>query len=176
MKKLLFVILLLFSATAQAQEGTITYEEVQAGKRMSDFFNPYEAYVASDGQTYRVGDTITIGKATNDYQYATLNYGDGVTFIDSLPDHWIGTKLTIKKIMVAGTRNMGFWVRMRTSSNCWIMKFEQALELGEIIGLGMTEDEAIAELKKAKDLFDLGVISEDEYNAKRTELIQYIKH
>lgn len=38
----------------------------------------------------------------------------------------------------------------------------------------MTEKKAIEELKKAKDLLDLEVITKEEYEAKKAELSQYI--
>jgi len=43
---------------------------------------------------------------------------------------------------------------------------------GEVINPNkpMTREEAIAKLKEAKDLMDLGLISEDEFKALRTEL------
>ena len=57
-----------------------------------------------------------------------------------------------------------------------IKDLETAIEMGEIINplRPMTRDEAIAKLKEAKDLMDLGVISEADYNKLREELTPII--
>jgi hypothetical protein len=57
-----------------------------------------------------------------------------------------------------------------------IKDLELALEVGEIINLDrpLTRDEAIAKLKEAKDLMDLGLITEAEYNKLREELTPII--
>jgi len=39
----------------------------------------------------------------------------------------------------------------------------------------MTREEAIAKLKEAKDLFDLDMMSQDEYDALRKELTPIIR-
>jgi hypothetical protein len=56
-----------------------------------------------------------------------------------------------------------------------ILKFESAISYGEIKSKGMTSDEALNELKRAKDKLDLGIISKEEYEVKRLELIKFIK-
>ena len=53
--------------------------------------------------------------------------------------------------------------------------FERALSCGEIVGQGMTNDKALIELKKWKDKLDLDIITKEEYENKKLELIQYIK-
>jgi hypothetical protein len=39
----------------------------------------------------------------------------------------------------------------------------------------MTSDEALSELKKAKDKLDLGIITQEEYDLKKAELTPFIK-
>lgn len=39
----------------------------------------------------------------------------------------------------------------------------------------MTSDEALAELKKAKDKLDLGLISQEQYDQIKADLTKYIK-
>lgn len=39
----------------------------------------------------------------------------------------------------------------------------------------MTSDEALAELKKTKDKLDLGIITQEQYDTKKSELLKYIK-
>jgi hypothetical protein len=58
----------------------------------------------------------------------------------------------------------------------FIKDLETALDVGEVINPDrpMTRDEAIAKLKEAKDLMDLGLITEAEYNKLREELTPII--
>jgi hypothetical protein len=39
----------------------------------------------------------------------------------------------------------------------------------------MTSDDALAELKKAKDKLDLGLITQEDYDKLKAELSKYIK-
>lgn len=45
----------------------------------------------------------------------------------------------------------------------------------KIIDNSMNSDEALSELKKAKDKLDLGLISQSEYDNKKLELSKFIK-
>ena len=55
------------------------------------------------------------------------------------------------------------------------MAVTEALEKEKSEKEGMTQDKAIAELKKAKDLLDLAVITQEEYDAKKAELLPWLK-
>lgn len=59
----------------------------------------------------------------------------------------------------------------------YLSNFENSMSLGEIKtkNTPLTSDEALAELKKAKDKFDLDLITEGEYNQIRERLKQFIK-
>lgn len=39
----------------------------------------------------------------------------------------------------------------------------------------MSRSEAIAALKEQKDLFDLGMITKEQFEAKKTKLVKFIK-
>ena len=56
-----------------------------------------------------------------------------------------------------------------------LIQFENALQSGEIKGYGMSSDDALKELKKEKDKLDLGLITEEESNKRKEELMKYIK-
>ncbi len=57
----------------------------------------------------------------------------------------------------------------------YTIQFENAITTGEIKGTGLTSDEALAELKKAKDKLELGIITQEECNQKKAELQPFIK-
>jgi hypothetical protein len=52
---------------------------------------------------------------------------------------------------------------------------ENAIASGEIVGLGMTSDKALEELKKAKDKLELEIITQEEYDKIKAELMEYMK-
>ena len=68
---------------------------------------------------------------------------------------------------------------MRTKGVTGLMNytilFENALATGEIKGTGLTSDEALSQLKKAKDKLDLGIITQEEFDNFKKELTPYIK-
>jgi hypothetical protein len=90
-----------------------------------------------------------------------------------------GQETEIKKIFVVGNKRAGYSVSFRTKGitglSNYTIQFENALSTGEIKGLGMTSDEALAELKKAKDKLDLGLINQEQFEEIKTELKKYIK-
>ncbi len=57
-----------------------------------------------------------------------------------------------------------------------VLNTELAIEFGEIRlkNAKMTRDEAIAKLKEQKDLLDLGIVSQDDYDRLRKELTPII--
>ena len=87
--------------------------------------------------------------------------------------------MVIKKIWVVGNKRAGYSVSFRTKGiiglSNYTIQFENALSTGEVKGFGMTSDDALAELKKAKDKLDLGLITQEKYDEIKAELVKYIK-
>jgi hypothetical protein len=52
---------------------------------------------------------------------------------------------------------------------------EEAMASGEVKTKGMTSDEAMSQLKKGKDKLDLGIITQEEFDKMKEELVKYIK-
>jgi hypothetical protein len=116
----------------------------------------YTSYVGSDGGVYKIGDRIKIGVPSSNKTFAFIWMGDGIlTPLEPLPVAQSGSETEIKKIFVAGNKRSGYSVTMRTKGVIGLLnytiQFENALATGEIKGSGMTSDEALSELKKAKD-------------------------
>jgi hypothetical protein len=78
-----------------------------------------------------------------------------------------------------GSKRTGYSVTFRTkgatSISNYTIQFENALSTGEVKGFGKTSDEALSELKKAKDKLDLGLINQEEFDRLKSELSKYIK-
>jgi hypothetical protein len=177
MKKLKLVILLtilgLFNFNIFAQE--IKYNELSSTEP-----GYYNSYLASDGAIYKIGDKIKIGFPSSNKTFAFIWQGDGILVAATpLAASNSGTETEIKKIFVNGTKRTGYQVWMKTKGIIGLLnysvQFENALSTGEIKGFGMTSDEALIQLKKAKDKLELGLISQDEYEQQKKELSKYIK-
>lgn len=86
------------------------------------------------------------------------------------------TEIEIKKIAIGGTKRTGFcaWILCAGFSG-YSIQIENALESKEIKSFGMTSDEALSEMKKAKDKLDLGLITSEKYDSIKTYLIKFIK-
>jgi hypothetical protein len=58
--------------------------------------------------------------------------------------------------------------------NNLLVDIELAIESKEVRTNGMTREEAIVKLKETKDLLDLGLVKQDDYDKLKTELTPII--
>ena len=162
------------------------------------------AYVASDGVTYRIGSTITYGYPTNGKYYVyfmdvtgswlnVLAEDEKATASDRAVsqertervENRAGGVATIKKIKCVPVDPFN-----RVTSGCKIYlvlnrgglactNFEEAIATKEVVVKANLEDmaseAALQELKKWKEKLDLQIITQEEYDAKKEELMKKIK-
>lgn len=171
MKKLKLIIVLMFLTIASFSQ-VATFKEVEA-----NVAGKYEAYITKAGEMFKVGDTITIGKASNSLKYV---YVASVALGSSYPltDGDIPNKSAIIKNIAIRNSNLMVTTFKPAGMNIvslGITQLEQAITAGEIKSKYPTSDEALQTLKKEKDKLDLGVITTEQYETKKAELIKYIK-
>lgn len=162
------------------------------------------AYVASDGVTYQVGSKITYGYPTNGKYYVYFKDVTG-SIMSSLGDdentssadmranreaaerieNRAGGVATIKKIQCLpvdpfNRKTCGckiYLVLNRGGLAC--TNFEEAIATKEIVAKANPDDvaseAALEELKKWKEKLDLQIITQEEYDAKKAELMKKIK-
>ena len=162
------------------------------------------AYVASNGITYTKGSTITYGYPTNGKYYLYFMNVTG-SWLNALAEdenassserasnqeraerveNRAGGVATIKKIQCVpidpyNRKNSGckiYLVLNRGGIAC--TNFEEALAVKEVITKvnpdDVASDAALEELKKWKEKLDLQIITQEEYDAKKTELMKKIK-
>ena len=162
------------------------------------------AYVASNGITYKKGSAITYGYPTNGkyYLYFMDVTGSWIGALSEESDNnaaihaanqevyervsnRAGGVATIKKIICQPVDPFN-----RKTSGCKIYlvlnrgglactNFEEALATNEIITKANPEnaasEAAIQELKKWKEKLDLQIITPEEYDKKKEELMKYIQ-
>ena len=176
MKKIIWTTLVWVGAVLGAMAQEIKYSELATVTSKGD----YTSYVGSDGGVYKIGDRIKIGVPSSNKTFAYIWQGDGIiTPMTPLTAGFSGTETEIKKIFVVGNKRAGYSVSMRTKGITglanYTIQFENALQTGEIKGSGMTSDEALSAMKKAKDKLDLGLITPEEFEKIKNELKPFIK-
>ena len=174
MKIILMPLAVLLFGSITAQE--INFKDLSTVTERGEF----TSYIGSDGGIYKVGDRIKIGVPSSNKTFAFIWMGDGIlTPLEPLPAANSGTETEIKRIFIVGNKRSGYSISMRTKGLIGLLnysiQFENAISTGEIKGTGLTSDEALAELKKAKDKLDLGIITQEEYDLKKAELLPFIK-
>ena len=162
------------------------------------------AYVASDGVTYRVGSSITYGYPTNgkyylyfknvtaswlnaltEDEYTTTAEHNANQEVAERVENRAGGVATIKKIQCVPVDPYN-----RLTCGCKIIlvlnrgglactNFEEAIATREIVIKTNLEDAAseaaLQDLKRWKEKLDLQIITQEEYDAKKAELMKKIK-
>jgi len=172
----ILIISIVFLSGIKLSGQTLNYKDIGNEKPKGKI----EQYISKDGYIYSKGDTIIVGKgsgANGSFVYVT---GINTSFESYIPNASLyNTKAIINTMYVEGNKISGWKVIFYTKSSFQQngLKFfiEDAIVNGEIKSIGMTSDEALSELKKCKEKLELGVITQEEYDKKKSELMKYIK-
>lgn len=175
MKKL-FVLLfvgLCFISNAQ----TVTYQDILEQKPAKELTgrkggDDITAYVASDGVTYKIGSTITYGYPTNGKYYL---------YFKDVTGSWLNVLAEDEKASAsdrAVSQERAERIENRAGGLA-CTNFEEAIATKEVVVKAnlddMASDAALQELKKWKEKLDLQIITQEEYDAKKAELMKKIK-
>ena len=157
-------------------------------------------YIASDGNTFKVGDEITLGAPRNnsgfesEFEFIQLGkFGGGMGALMAVgnvetpmvPEDFEGRMAKIGAIRTyhKGNKKKPLYVVLELvepngnsfvalTKRLSVQDTEFALKYGEIIPMNakMTREAAIAKLKEAKELMELDLMSQEEYDKLRKEL------
>jgi len=121
-----------------------------------------------------VGDTLTIGIPTSDLGFIYI-YQSGQPVLNTLSDK----KVVVDKLKTYGTKKSGFKMYAHFKGYGLVpvlIDYDTALELGEIKNpkIKLTKEQAISKLKETKELLDLGVITQADYDKLKSELTPLI--
>jgi hypothetical protein len=139
------------------------------------------SYKAIDSEEYFIGDTIVLGNGSPlDSKYVSIKFtgvaGDTSQFFRAMPKV-PNTKAVIKRIYKNNFGEIAFET-LSPSNYYYRIPVDRAISKGELKSKNpsfRTSDEAISELKRAKEKLDLGLITSDQYNSLLAELKKYIK-
>ena len=178
MKNLLVLLLIISSSNVFGQK-TITYEEMKTISKGTFENIECDVYVGKDGHSYKVGDTLKIGMPSSNKTYAFIQEGNALIAPKPADVSVSGNTTIIKKIYVGGTKRTGFTMYIVSKGMCgmcpqYYINLEEAFASKELKSLGMSREEAIAKLKEAKDLVDLGMMSKEDFEKLKAELTPLI--
>ena len=178
MKKVLLVltmVALTFSMNAQV---TISYEELSSStKRPRGIITEY---VTSLGDTLKIGDKIAFANPSNgnnSFVYIWEMSAMSNPVLASIRAQ--GFESQIIKMRVLGTKRRGYTISIvgKTAMGLsrYYIQYEKALSVNEVKTDKLNREQAISKLKEAKELFELDMISKEEYDAIKLELTPIIK-
>jgi hypothetical protein len=176
MKTIMTTLIMILSVLiTQAQ--TVTYSDVVNQITTKGKFTEY---VSRDGTVYRIGDRVEFGSPSGiNGKFVTIQKMDVMGTAYPVGAEIINTSAEIKSIWIGGSKRTGFKVNFQTKGFTFIDNYfipiEDAIQTGEVKTQGITSDEALQELKRAKDKLDLGLITPEEYYIIREELSKFIK-
>ena len=160
MKSPAMVLFLVFFVSFSSLSQELRYSDLNTVKRPKGSF---QSYVSKDGKVYQVGDTLKIGFPSLGYAFDYIYVENGFVeiaggqAIKPLDAAGGSKKLPIKKIWIKGTKKTGLYAIIRSNgsnrllSETYSIELENAVEVGEIKPSVLTADQALSEMKSAKD-------------------------
>mgnify|MGYP001231884964 FL=1 len=168
----LFLSFLSLSIDAK-QYDRITFEEVQNVRKGSTL-----AYVTARGEVLEVGQTVTLGypRANECYDYIWQTPAGGA-LLTTYPLCATSANATVEIKKINFRKGMTGMKTTKPEGMVYMLSvtnIDAALDTGELVSSILTRSQAIAKLKESKDLLDLGLMSESEYNQIKEELTPII--
>jgi len=169
-KSIIIVVLILTGLISYSQ--TATYEEVITKKKKGKI----TSYTAKNGQIFSVYDTLTVGVPFRNENYDHILQNAGISYYP-LSVIASGSEVIIKKIKIYSkmvaittTKPNGYVYGL------YVNNLEGAIANGELIDKDfITPEQALKKLKMEKDKLDLGLITQEEFDKKKSELAKFIK-
>jgi len=198
MRTYALLIILITTFTAAYAQRSLTSDEAKDISIASQFTNGDEIveFTLSDGSVIKAGSELVFGNPINNSKNYTRVYFGYYSLGKALlatptpmGDSFKGTKLVVDKLKVKHkklSKDSELYVfayvkdpSMSSSmgaNNRTILDLEMAINTGEVLNpnAAMTREQAIAKLKESKDLLDLGMITQEEYEKLKVELTPII--
>ena len=186
-----------------AQDSTLTLRRLTSADAVNieiarNFTNGDEIdeYVLPDGSIIKKGSELVFGKPINNSKnYTRIYFGYyslGKALLvtpQTMTDGWAGSTVVVDKLKVSHQKmtvnsalNIFAYVQDPSQSsalganNRTVLGLDMAISTGEVINPNatMSREAAIAKLKEAKDLVDLGLLSMGEYEILKEKLTPII--
>lgn len=193
MKKLILPLMLIANSLYGQ---TLSYEQTQDITVTSNYSNgdTLSSYIMKDGSEIKVGTKLKFGSPLNaNRKFTRLYFGEyslGKAFLvtpEQLGDAYSGEEVVVTAIKVQHTKmNKNSPVQIMLfvqnpsapalARNRTIFDLEMSIETKEVVNpnAAMTKEQAIAKLKEAKDLVDLGMMTQAEFDQLKEKLTPII--
>ena len=170
MKKNIFLFLLLFVFQSYSQDLAFKKDFDKSYKR-----SDYKSYVSKDSVVFKINDRIKIGKPSNfKFKYIFIFQSLGYLPMSVTENYLLDGECTIVAISIAGTKSKGFlpYIQIRNQKGMFFsIDIENAIFTGEI-ATTLNENEVLEALKKEKEKLDLGIITQDQFEKRKAELLK----
>tara|TARA_R110000787_G_scaffold11399_2_gene37801 strand:- start:2170 stop:2760 length:591 start_codon:yes stop_codon:yes gene_type:complete len=191
-KVLLIIIALIFTFSVNAQKKTRKVEEFnlstsyeEAKKKFKSTFIVTKKIILEDGSSLFIGDTLKLGKSASKISndYTSIWIGNAMSgFINISSGHSQFTYILdeIRINLLYGDVKCTFKIKDPYAKGMMATSYtasDFSIKLGELINPNapITREQAIEKLKESKDLLDLEIITQEEYNLIKSELTPLIK-
>ncbi len=193
MKKLILPLMLIANSLYGQ---TLSYEQTQDITVTSNYSNgdTLSSYIMKDGSEIKVGTKLKFGSPLNaNRKFTRLYFGEyslGKALLvapEQLGDAYSGEEVVVTAIKVQHTKmNKNSPVQIMLfvqnpsapalARNRTIFDLEMSIETKEVVNpnAAMTKEQAIAKLKEAKDLVDLGMMTQVEFDQLKEKLTPII--
>ena len=188
-KIIISAIIIICSIGVNAQ--VLKFDQVKNAQKRSEINREdIVEYISENGTSFKLGDILKINNPTNGqifssmtirmttFEALALNQNDLRNYDYNVYARTVAkTNLKIKSFVIEGDKKKGFSIAANLDGvgNNIQVRLEYGLEIGEIGERKMTSEEALTQLKSEKDKFDLGLITLEQYNARKAELVKIIK-
>ena len=177
MKNLFLVLFLLSFTFTYAQ--ILTFNDVSNAEKKRDLNSDFTEYKAENGEIFKVGESIKIGSpSSNTEQYQFIIETDGWATANKAGIEARDWNAEIIKFKIGGTRRAGYEVIAVCKTEVGVYRYhiniESAIRQGEIRTSQLSKEEAINQLKEAKDLLDLEMMTQEEYDKLKAKLAPII--
>jgi hypothetical protein len=156
MKQIYFIIFLTISTQISAQ--TARYNQVEKGE--------YQSYISKHGDTINAGQQLTLGIPSTDYGFRFISQGG-----ERVANFLSGKTVFIDKLKAWGNRRQGYKIYAHFSGYGMLpvlIDYDSAVETGEVLNPNfISREQAISKLREAKELFDLEIISQEDYEKQK---------
>lgn len=170
MKKNIFLFLLLFVFQGYSQDLVFKKDFDKSYKR-----SDYKSYVSKDSIVFKINEIIKIGKPSEGkFKYIFIFQSIGYLPMSVSENYLLDGECTIVAISIAGTKSKGFlpYIQIRNRKGMFFsIDIENAISRGEI-ATTLDENEVLELLKKEKEKLDLGIITQDQFEKRKAELLK----
>jgi hypothetical protein len=170
MIKNIFLLLILVAYSSYSQDLSFKKDFDKSSKR-----SDYKTYFSKDSIVFKINDVIKIGIPSNSsFKYIFIFQSLGYLPMSVTENHLLDGECKIISISIAGTKSKGFtpYVQIRNQKGMFFsIDIENAISSGEIT-TGLTENEVLEILKKEKEKLELGIITQEQFEKRKTELMK----